>query len=60
MARGHVARSQDASGNIWGEHRMYQIEFAVGEVIELTTNVMAESMTPNVMQTRMSIYSWMC
>ena len=53
MARGHVvARSRDASGNIMGrshtnptlDTRTYQVEFAGGEVVELTTNVIAKSM----------------
>ena len=53
MARGYVvARSQDASGNVMGRShtnpilntRKFQVEFAGGKVIELTTNVIAESM----------------
>ena len=53
MARGHVvARSRDANGNVMGrshtipilDTRMYQVEFAGGEVTELTANVIAESM----------------
>ena len=51
MARGHVvARSRDAKGNVMGrshtnpilDTRMYQVEFAGGEVTELTANVIAE------------------
>ena len=53
MARGHVvARSRDANGNVMGrshtnpilDTRTYQVEFTGGEVTELTTNVIAESM----------------
>ena len=47
-----VVWSYDTSGNIMGmahsnpilATRMYQVEFAAGEVTELTTNVIAESM----------------
>ena len=64
IARGHVgARSQDASGNMRGrshtnpilDTQMYQVEFTGCEVTELTTNVIAESSTPNAMQMGMSI-----
>ena len=53
MARGHVvARSRDTKGDVMGrshinlilDTRTYQVEFAGGEVTELTTNVIAESM----------------
>ena len=53
MARGHVvARSRDTNGNVMErshtnsilDARMYQVEFTGGEVKELTTNVIAESM----------------
>ena len=53
IARGHVVvRSRDANGNVIGrshsnpilDTRMYQVEFAGGEVTELTVNVIAESM----------------
>ena len=53
MAKGHVvARSGDAKGNVMGrshtnlilDTRMYQVEFNGGQVTELTTNVIAESM----------------
>ena len=53
LARSHVvARSQDANGNVMGrsctnpilDTRIYQVEFAGGEVIELTTNLITESM----------------
>ena len=51
MAGGYVVvQSHDASGNVMGRaHKnpildtMYQVEFAVGEVTELTTNIFAES-----------------
>ena len=52
-ARGHVvARSQGTNGTVMGRYhttsildsRMYQVEFAGGEVTELTANVIAESM----------------
>ena len=52
MARGHeVAQSHDVYGNIMGrahtypilDTRMYQVEFAGGEVTELTTNIIDES-----------------
>ena len=53
MARGHVvARSRDTDRNVMSrshtnpilDTRMYQVEFAGGEVTVLTTNVIAESM----------------
>ena len=53
MARGQVvAWSHDASGNMMGRAhtnnifntRMYQVEFAGGNVTEFTTNVIAKSM----------------
>ena len=53
MARGYVeARSRDANENVMGrshtnpilDTRMYQVEFAGGEVTELTANVITESM----------------
>ena len=53
MARGHVvARSQDINGNVMDrshtnqvlDMRTYQIEFAGGKVIELTANIITESM----------------
>ena len=53
IARGHVvAQSCGASGNIIGrahansimDTRLYQVEFTGGEVTELTTNVIAETM----------------
>ena len=53
MARGHVvARIRDANGNMMGRYhtnpildmRKYQVEFAGGEVTELTANIIAESM----------------
>ena len=52
MAKDHVvARSRDANGNVMGrfhtnpilDTRTYQVEFAGGEVAELTTKVIAES-----------------
>ena len=52
MARGHVVeQSCDSSGNVMGsahanlflDTRMYRIEFAEGEIIELTPNFIAES-----------------
>ena len=51
MARGHVvARTRDAKGSVMGrshrnpslESRIYQVEFAGGQVTELTDNVIAE------------------
>ena len=68
MAKGHVVvRSQDANGNVMGrshtnpilDMRTYQVEFAGGNVTELTTNVIAESYTPNAIQMGMSTYSQM-
>ena len=53
MARGHVvARSRDSNGNVMERShtnpilntRIYQEEFAGGEVTKLTANVIAESM----------------
>ena len=53
MAKCHfVARSQDANGNVMGrshtnsilDMRMFQVEFARGEVTALTANIIAESM----------------
>ena len=53
MARGHVvAQSHDANENIMGrahanpilDLRMYQLEFGVGKVTELTPNFIAQSM----------------
>ena len=53
MTRGHaVARSKDTNENLIGrsdtnpilDTRTYQVEFAGGEVTELTTNVIAKSM----------------
>ena len=53
MARGHVgARSRDANENVMGrshtnpilDTRMYQVEFAWGNVTELNANVIAVSM----------------
>ena len=67
MARGHVvARSRDANGNVMGrshtipilDTRMYQVEFAGGEVTELTANVIAESMYAQCDLEGMCIYSW--
>ena len=53
MATGHVVvRSQDTNVNVMGSShtnpilntKRYQVEFEGGEVTELTTNVLAESM----------------
>ena len=52
LARGHVmARNRDTTNVMGRSHtnpildtRMYQVEFPVGEVTELTTNIIAESM----------------
>ena len=52
MARGHVVVwSHDANGNVLGranaspilDTKMYQVEFAGGEITELTVNVIAAS-----------------
>ena len=53
MARGHiVAQSHNTDGNLMGrahtnpilDIRVYQGEFALGDVTELTTNIIAKSM----------------
>ena len=53
MARDHVvASSRDANGNVMGrsntnpilDTRTYQVEFVGGNVTELTTNVISDSM----------------
>ena len=66
MAKGHVvAWSCNVSGNIMErahtnpilDTKMYQVEFSGGDVTELAANIIAESMSPSVMQTGMSICS---
>ena len=66
MARGKVIRrKRDAEGNPIGREnnnpildtRQYEVQFADGEVTELTANVIAEAILPSVMKMAMSMFS---